>query len=58
MGVQAQVRVFFVVGWLDFEIGLETFHSLIDIQRTDLCESFCSTSCVCAESLLLLMGCF
>ena len=32
--------MFFVVGWLDFEIGLETFHSLTNIQRTDMCEFF------------------
>lgn len=57
MGVQAQVRVFFVVGWLDSEIGLETFHSLINIQRTDVCELFCFVFIffVCAESSLLLV---
>lgn len=58
MGVQAQVRVFFVVGWLDFEIALETFHSLINIQRTGMCECLCFNFCVCAESLLPLMGFF
>ena len=50
MGVHAQVRVFFVIGWLDSEIGLETFHSLINIQRTDVCGFFLFCfhfSCLC-----------